>query len=590
MHRVLVSRDDLLKAIRRKNFLWKMICSAAMPVLGLTKLNKAYNLMYRASTEAFIDAMFQCNNNTLKVSPEKLDMLPAEGSFAVVSNHPFGGWDGVALIKTISEVRPDIKFLVNFLIGRIEPLKPNIIEVNPFENRKQMKSNFQGLKTMHRHVSQGHPIGFFPAGEVSTFYRGSRRVMDRAWQANIVKFIQNNKLCVVPVYIPGGNSAWFHRLGKIHPLLRTIRLPGELLRLTNTEISLHFGKPVNPSIYGIIKDTKALGSFLKMRSYAIGEDLKQQENNNITETGAPVIDAIDIEALKTEIDSIRSQCFLFRIEQYECFLEQKSQIPQMFTEISRLREVSFREVGEGTGNSADSDAFDEYYRHLFVWDSENQKLVGSYRIGFGEEIMQQYGPNGFYTSTLFTFTDKFHPIMRNALELGRSFVAGEYRRKSSALFILWKGIVYTLMKNPQYRYIFGPASISSHYNEFAKILMVEFFKRNHGDSQIEKQVGCRNKFTYTMYRDLANILDYCGNDIRKIDRVVEEFDASGWKIPVLFKKYLSQGARIVAFNVDPEFNNAIDGLILGDIKDIPIENIQSFAKEIEAPELLERFA
>ena len=120
--------------------------------------------------------------------------------------------------------------------------------------------------------------------------------------------------------------------------------------------------------------------------------------------------------------------------------------------------------------------------------------------------------------------------------------------------------------------------------------MVEFFKRYYGDSEIEKQVGCRNKFTYTMYRDLANILDYCGNDIRKIDRVVEEFDASGWKIPVLFKKYLSQGARIVAFNVDPEFNNAIDGLILGDIKDIPIENIQSFAKEIEAPELLERFA
>ncbi|HOE04813.1 MAG TPA: GNAT family N-acyltransferase [Bacteroidales bacterium] len=587
--RVLVTRDDLMRAIKRKGILWKLITGAGMHLLSLNKLNKFYNMMYRKGTNEFIDAMFQCNNNQLVVNNPELSDIPSTGAFIVVSNHPFGGWDGVALIKTLAAKRPDIKFLVNFLIGRIEPLKPNIIEVNPFENRKKLKSNFQGLKTMHRHLSQGHPIGFFPAGEVSTFYRGVRAPMDRSWQQNIVRLIHKSGLTVIPVFIPGANSAWFHRLGKIHPLLRTIRLPGELMRLTNTEIQLHFGRPIQASVQDFIKDSQVFGSFLKMRTYAIGADLAATDKTGPSAEMEQVIDEVPVDILRNEIENLDNSRFLFTIENYRCYLAPSSEIPNVFAEISRLREISFREVGEGTGKCCDKDVYDNYYHHLFIWDYIAEKVVGAYRVGFGDQIMQQYGPNGFYTSTLFDFTSGFHPYMQHGLELGRSFVVSEYQRKPAALFLLWKGIVYVLLKNPGYKYIFGPASISNNYSEYAKILMAEYFTRNHSDAAMASHVRCKNKFRYVLYKDMANLVNYCGNDIRKLDRMVEEIDHSAKKMPVLLKKYIAQGARIIHFNVDPDFNDAIDGLMIGDVNDIPLSNIQSFVKEIEDPELMQRF-
>lgn len=591
MTRVLITTDDLLNAIQRKGWLWRLSSVAILHLMGLRKLNKAYNLMYRPGAAEFIDAMFQCNNNSITVESTQLENIPREGGFIVVSNHPYGSWDYVTLIKIFSEIRPDSKFMANFLVSRIEPLKPFLFDNNhALRSIKRKKSEARDYKSILRHISLGHPAGFFPAGEVSSFNERMNRVFDRKWQQSIVRLIYNSKVPVIPVFFPGSNSNWFHRFRKIHPLLSTLTLPGEMLRLTNTQIVVNLGAPVNQSIKNIIKDENVYGSFMKMCCYALGNTVNYKNKTTAIEIPEPIIESVLHDLIKQEVESIKATCFLFQIENYHCYLASKSEIPNIFTEISRLREITFREIGEGTGKSCDTDKFDEYYKHLFIWDFAAEKLVGAYRIGFGKEIMKEYGHDGFYTSTLFEFKPKFHPFMENGIELGRSFVVNEYQKKSSALFLLWKGIIYVLLKKPEYRYVLGPASISNNFSDIAKICMVEFFKRNYSDDELSHYVTCRNEFRYKLPRDLNIVLKYCGNDIKKIDRIIEEFSTNGMKIPVLLRKYLSMGAKIVHFNVDPEFNNAIDGFMINEVKELPLTSILAFAKEIDDPELITRFS
>src|SRR5262249_3158314 len=146
-----------------------------------------------------------------------------------------------------------------------------------------------------------------------------------------------------------------------------------------------------------------------------------------------------------------------------------------------------------TGKPRDLDRFDQWYRHLFVWNSERNEMVGAYRIGLADSILSQRGARGLYTSTLFKFDPEFLKGLGPALELGRSFIAPAYQKEYQPLLLLWKGICHFIVRNPSYRTLFGPVSISNDYRAISRALIVEFCKA-HTDPQLGRKVHAKRPF------------------------------------------------------------------------------------------------
>jgi putative hemolysin len=255
-----------------------------------------------------------------------------------------------------------------------------------------------------------------------------------------------------------------------------------------------------------------------------------------------------------------------------------------------LREITFREVGEGTNRSIDIDEFDLYYHQMFIWDEEAERIVGAYRIGKGKDILEQYGKRGFYLQSLFKISDDFKPVLNESLELGRSFVIREYQRKPMPLFLLWKGILYFLLKNPEYRYLIGPVSISNNYSKISKDLIIRFILQNHLNWKMAQFVKPRNSYKFKSDNPDFNILmENMERDINRLDKAIGDLDELNSGLPVLLKKYIKLNAKIIAFNVDPKFNNCLDGLIMLDVNDVPKSTIESLSKEANDGSILERF-
>lgn len=303
----------------------------------------------------------------------------------------------------------------------------------------------------------------------------------------------------------------------------------------------------------------------------------------------PVIDPVPTEVILKEIQAVKSDYTLFKLKNYISYCVPSNLIPNILNEIGRLREITFREVGEGTNLSIDIDEFDLYYNQMFIWDEEEQRIVGAYRIGKGRDILEQYGKRGFYLQTLFRLDEKLKPVLEESLELGRSFVIKEYQRKPMPLFLLWKGILYFLLKNPEYRYLIGPVSISNNYSKVSKDMIVRYILRNHLNWQLAKYVRSRNSYQFKSDNTDLNLLMENMDSIDRLDKTIGDVDELNSGLPVLLKKYIKLNAKIIGFNVDPKFNNCLDGLIVLDVYDVPKNTIESLSKEANDGSILDRF-
>jgi putative hemolysin len=258
-------------------------------------------------------------------------------------------------------------------------------------------------------------------------------------------------------------------------------------------------------------------------------------------------------------------------------------------EIGRLREVTFRDVGEGTNKSFDLDQFDLHYNHLIIWDNAKKQLAGSYRIGKGKDILSQYGKNGFYISSLFKIKKAFYPVLEEAFELGRSFIVKEYQRQPFSLVLLWKGILCYLMKNPEYSYLIGPVSISNDFSKKSKSLIVQYLRKNHFNLQLSDYIKPRKKFRIhkKLLKDNELLIEGMDKNLKILDLYINEFQPS-YSVPVLLKKYLQLNGKIIGFNIDPDFNNCLDGLMVVKIADIPSLILDKLGKELEEYNAKER--
>ncbi|WP_372947099.1 GNAT family N-acyltransferase [Mariniphaga sp.] len=566
-----------------------------MYILRFNKLNKIYEQIASKKGIDFIDEIINVLEFKIEFDENELKKIPATGPLIVVANHPFGGFDGLLLIKYLSQIRPDVKVIGNFLMQKVEPVSEYFISDNPFKNNepdKQEKES-KGIREAVNHLQNGGVLCLFPAGDLST-YGTFDSITDQVWQFPIVKFVKKARIPVVPAYFQGTNSRLFHFFAKIHPSLRQVRLPSELLSKKHKTIKLRIGTPIKVEDQDKFCDVYQFGRFLRAKTYSMESpiEVKRFFNYNLKPQYKPetIIEPVAKEKILAEIEKIKTDFTLFNLKNYTAFCAPSEEIPNILTEIGRLREITFREVGEGTNRSIDIDEFDLYYHQMFIWDEEEERIVGAYRIGKGKDILEQYGKRGFYLQSLFRISDEFKPVLNESLELGRSFVIREYQRKPMPLFLLWKGILYFLLKNPEYRYLIGPVSISNNYSKISKDLIIRFIMQNHLNWKMAQFVKPRNSYKFKSDNADINILmENMERDINRLDKAIGDLDELNSGLPVLLKKYIKLNAKIIAFNVDPKFNNCLDGLIVLDVNDVPKGTIESLSKEANDGSILERF-
>lgn len=589
----LVESKDILGDSHRLNRLTDSVVSKlVMYILRLNKLDKLYAKVYDADPEAFLDSLIEALGVTIEIKDEDLQKIPASGPFITISNHPFGGLDSIILIKLLMKRRPDYKVMANFLLKKIEPIREYILGIEPVDGRGKVDK--EAVMAAIRHVKEGNPLGLFPAGDVSSYRVDSNHVEDREWDSSVLKLVKIAKVPVIPIYFKGSNSFLFYLLGLIHPMLRTVKLPSELLNKKNRVVKVRVGNPIDVATQASFHDFVQYGKFLRAKTYMLGSALevrkffvKSQKAEAMVEDIVPEIDG---EILKNEVAGIPDY-LLFNMKNYAVYCAPSFKIPNVLNEIGRLRELTFRAVGEGTNRSIDLDEYDLYYYHLFIWDTEEGKIVGAYRVGKGKEVIDRYGIKGFYIHSLFKMKKGMLPVLYESIELGRSFITQAYQRKPLPLFLLWKGILYFLLKNPEYRYLIGPVTISGKYTTVSKELIMRFIKANYYDNELAAYVSPRSR--YEVSSDDPGIqvmLDVAHKDISVLDKMIGDIEPSSDKLPVLLKKYISLNAKIIGFNIDPKFNMCLDGLLILDLFDVPMKTIESLSKEINDETILNRFS
>ncbi|KAF2507479.1 GNAT family N-acyltransferase [Flavobacterium foetidum] len=559
-----------------------------MKVLKISTLNKIYDRNKHLEDLAFLNGILDEMEIKFEIPEEDLKRLPKDGAYITISNHPLGGIDGILLLKLMLEREPNFKIIANFLLHRIVPMKKYIMPVNPFENHKDAKSSVIGIKETLRHLSDGKPLGIFPAGEVST-YKDGKLVVDRPWEEGAIKLIRKAKVPVVPIYFHAKNSKLFYWLSKIDDTLRTAKLPSELLTQKDRVIKVRIGKPISVSEQDEIESFEEYSEFLRKKTYMLAnpfeKDTKLIDTASLKIPKAPkkIVTPANESKMIDEVQALRDNDSRFlQSKNYEVFFADAKSIPNILHEIGRLREITFREVGEGTNESIDLDQYDQYYHHMFLWDDETKKIAGAYRMGLGSEIYPKYGIEGFYLTDLFRFEPELHDMMHKSIEMGRAFITREYQQKPMPLFLLWKGIIHTTLRHPEHKYLVGGVSISNQFSDFSKSLMIEFMKSNYYDPYIAQYIHPKKAYKVKLKdADKDFIFDEAESDLNKFDKIIDELEPGNLRLPVLIKKYIKQNARVVAFNVDPLFNNAIDGLMYIRIADIPESTMKPVIEEFQ---------
>ena len=583
--RQVVTKSDIKKALGLKGFFGTCVAGLAYGVCGLGEINRLFDGAADYQGREFADHLLENMNITIDAVPEQLESIPKEGGFIVVSNHPFGGIEGVMLLSAIAKVRPDFKLMANFILSHIPNLKDCFFSVNPFEKNPEWKSSVGGIKGAIQHVAQGYGLGIFPAGEVSR-YHGHDYPEDLPWSNSIARIIKSANVPVIPVFWAGNNSRRFYRWDKIHPMLGTARLTRELANKHDQKIILQIGKPILPAEVATYEKPADLAAYLRSRSYALEANINNEKPQTTNPKWAPVETARDTQLLIKELESIREKAFLFSAAAFDCFLADYGDIPNLMHELGRLREEAFRFIGEGTGKSLDTDEFDYHYKHLILWDNKKQQVAGAYRLGFGNEIMETKGIKGFYVSTLFKFDASFGDTLKKTIELGRSFVTVDYQREVLPLVLLLRGLAVVVTKNPEIQHFIGPVSISSWYPKFYQSMIVKYVTEKHPVVGVLADVAHP---TTPFHPDFLKVdfgvlmKDYM-ESIDKFDKFMFRLSNGCYRMPTLFKKYLKLNAKFLCFNVDPDFNDTLDALLFLTFTNFPEDEVMPLFRDATAEE------
>ena len=566
----------------------------AAHALGLYKAERLYaSLKAQPEAEPILHRLLQQLAVTYRVGERDIQQIPKSGPVVVVANHPFGILEGAVLAEVFSRVRPDVRLLANGILSTIPEVHDSLIPVDPTGGSSAARRNLSGLRRSIEFLERGGCLILFPAGEVSHFHLRVAAVTDPEWHTTVTRMIETLSsrgvaVSTLPAYIRGANSLVFQTFGLLHPRLRTMLLVRELLNKRNRLVELRIGSLISSKKLLEIPTPEERTEYLRWRTYVLANrpDYKARTSvalkNRVRRSHQAANGPSQPAPFCPEVASLGPGQLLAKTGDLDVYIAAARLIPAVLGEIGRLRELTFRAAGEGTGKSTDLDRFDSEYLHLFAWHAGKGEIAGAYRLAGTDKV------NDLYTATLFKYGDAFLQKMGPALELGRSFVRPEYQRGFAPLLALWKGIGAYIARNPRYRVLFGPVSISNQYQAVSRELMVGFLERHASLREWMGLVSNRNAFRKRRRAAvLPSVGPGFGMDAEDLSDVVSDVEPSRTGIPVLLRQYLKLGGKLLGFNVDPEFSDTLDGLIVVDLLKTERKLLERYLGKRETSEFLE---
>jgi putative hemolysin len=504
----------------------------------------------------FIDEVLRFFDFTLRLRDKERARIPAAGRVVIAANHPIGSLDGLALLHLVRQIRPDVKVVANEMLSAVKPLHPVLLPVNNMGGMTA-RANLVNIKT---HLECDGALIIFPAGEVSRF--GPKGVKDGKWQSGFVKIATATRAPILPIFVAGRNSVFFYSISFLAKPLSTLWLVREMFKQAHHTVDIRVGNAVPHASYSNLDvSARLLAERFRKHVYRIGRG-KQPIFKSIETVAHPENRLL----LKREVES--SELLGETPDGKQIYLGSMQQSPCMLREIGRLRELVFRSVGEGSGMPRDIDRYDRDYLQLILWDRENLEIAGAYRLGDARSLVARRGMDGLYTNSLFHFDEKMRPVLEQGLELGRSFVQPQYQSKHS-LDYLWCGIGAYVRRYPHYRYLFGPASISSLYGEKAIARLAYFFGTHFGNGEVAVQARNPLHISSELLEKFAVEFQGCDRDV-DYKALRDRLARDGLPIPTLFKHYSQatepEGVCFTAFNVDRDFGDCVDAFVLVDLE------------------------
>jgi putative hemolysin len=489
---------------------------------------------------------------SLDVEPAEVGRIPGTGPLVVVANHPSGAIDGLALLDVVGRARADVKVLANCMLRALPPLRSEVLAIDLFGGRAARARNVSALRQASAWLAAGHCLCVFPAGEVA-HEPAPGRMVDSPWHDTAAELAVRWGASVLPIHFDGGNSSLFRLAGRVHPLLRTILLPREMWARRGATVGVRIGNAVSADVVARESPKQGRTALLRARVEALANDPRPM----------PVADRGLAAAIEADIAAL-DDAALLHSGAFTVYCASASRLPAVLPEIGRLRELTFRGAGEGTGQARDLDGFDVHYLHLFVWDHERRAVAGAYRI-CPTDTLGRRGVKGLYTRTLFEYDQALLDRLGPALELGRSFVTPAYQRDYSPLLLLWKGIGRVVTASGgRYRRLFGAVSISDRYASATRELLVAFLQATRQDRSLAELVRARRPLSPVgaVAPDLTRMRP------GDVSAAIRRLEADGKDMPVLLRQYLRLNAKLLSFSVDPAFGDALDGLMVVDLAEV----------------------
>ncbi len=560
-------------------FVPEFLCNLLDYLLGFTAINQLYrnavNYIIEKKKITFFEAVLRKLDVQMEVLPEDLAKIPRDGPLLVVANHPFGGIDGLALGSLLSKTRPDFKLLVNQELGVFNAMTPWLFQVDILGGESAKSKNLKSMVECSRFLRDGNCLGIFPAGEVSSLHLPTRKIIDSSWSDHPTSLARRNNATVLPVCFKGKNGWLFQTLGLIHPRLRTLLLARELVNKRGKDLKMRIGEPISPQKICSFQNVSDATDYLRVCVEALKNESSPVSSfpkfflGRKNKSHEPLVLPVNKEMLQSEVAALPASSLLAAKGDFKIYGCLASQAPSVMREIARLREKTFRKAGEGTGYPLDSDRYDEWYHQIFAWDSQNQKIAGGYRLGVTEEIIGQKGKPGMYAASEFSLKRGFYSSLGKSIEVGRSFIIEEYQRRFSLLGLIWKAIGEFMNRHPDHFVLYGPVSISADYTNLSRNLLVRFLRTNRWSAEIARRTKAKNPFKLKQLSPaLANWVKQEGRTLDDISAVISGVEPDGKGVPVLVKHYLKLRGSFVGFAIDPDFNNALDGLIVVDIRNM----------------------
>lgn len=514
----------------------------------------------------FIEQVLEYFNISYSVRDIEKERIPSSGRVVVIANHPIGSLDALALLKLLCEVRPDVKVVANQMLMTLGPLQDMLLPVNNMQGGTPKEH----LQNIHQHLKQEGAVLIFPAGEVSRLR--PQGIRDTRWNSGFLKIARTTNSPILPAFIDAKNSPLFYGVSMLYKPLATALLVQEMFKQRRKHLPIRIGEIVPVESYN--NNTFSKNQHVKLFKKHLYKIASGKRGVYKTQTAIALP-----EDRKTLSKAIKTECELLgeTSDGKLIYLYQYSKSSPIMREIGRLREVAFRAVGEGSNRRRDIDRFDNHYLQLILWDTDDLEIAGAYRIGDAKKIIKEHGVNGLYSSTLFNYNENMSSYFEQGLELGRSFVQPRYWGRRS-LDYLWYGIGAFIQKNPQYRYLFGPVSLSNSYPSAAKSIIVQFYQLYFPPQENLAQ----SKLPYEVNEELMS--PFTGNNYKEDFTTLKLLLANmGMLVPTLYKQYSEtyddNGLQFLDFNIDPDFNDCIDGLVIGDISKMKTKKQQRYLQQ-----------